>query len=88
MIYALRRDVVSSDPETSNLTPGNVQLRPGKRARPLTLRMNAGDCLEIRFENLLAETPVDGQQPHTRDASIHVRWSPALQPLASRKAPT
>jgi hypothetical protein len=72
MIYALRRDVVSSDPETTSLNPGSVQLRPGKRARPLTLRMNAGDCLEIRFENLLAETPVDGQQPHTRDASIHV----------------
>ncbi len=70
MIYALRRDVVPR--EGSSLYPGNVKLRDGKRPRPLVLRMNIGDCLEIRFENLLAHEPRDEEQPHTRTASIHV----------------
>lgn len=72
MIYALERDVVSTSGSTTELTPGKVALRPGKRPRPLVLRMNVGDCLFIRFTNLLAATPVDNQQPATRAASIHV----------------
>ena len=36
------------------LTPGNVSLRPDKRPRPLVLRVPAGKCLKIEFENLLA----------------------------------
>src|SRR4051795_11384866 len=50
MMYALRRDVVPIS--GTELTPGNVQLRPGKRPRPLVLRVNAGDCLQIEFQNL------------------------------------
>jgi len=70
MIFALRRDVI---PMTgSELGPGNAQLRPDKRPRPLVLRMNEGDCLEITFTNLLANAPVDDEQPATRAASIHV----------------
>jgi manganese oxidase len=53
MIYALRRDIVPIDPN-KGLTQGNVRLRDGKRARPLALRMNVGDCLRINFQNLLA----------------------------------
>ncbi len=58
MIYALRRDVVQADTgkteaEGGSLTAGNVALRPDKRPRPLTLRANVGDCLKIRFTNLL-----------------------------------
>src|SRR5690349_25161742 len=56
MIYALRSDVVSSSSSTTALTAGNVQLRPGKRPRPLVLRMNVGDCLTINFQNLLASS--------------------------------
>ena len=47
--------------------PGNVALRPDKRPRPLTLRVAAGDCLEVQFQNLLSpapnpfRAPVDGQ---------------------------
>ncbi len=52
MIYALRRDVVPID-SNLGLTPGNVRLRDGKRARPIVLRMNIGDCLRIVFQNLL-----------------------------------
>ncbi len=61
MIYALRRDVVNT---LTNLpltnggaaVPGQVALRADKRARPLTLRVAAGDCLQVNFQNLL--TPV------------------------------
>jgi manganese oxidase len=70
MMYALRRDVVPIS--GLELTKGNVKLRADKRPRPLVLRMNVGDCLEIDFENLLAETPRDNQQPVTRDASVHI----------------
>lgn len=61
MLYALRRDVVNT---ATNLPltrggaaiPGQVALRPDKRPRPLTLRVAAGDCLQVNFQNLL--TPV------------------------------
>lgn len=70
MIYALRRDVVPTSGTT--LTPGNVRLRDGKRPRPLTLRMNIGDCIQIKFQNLLNPNREDNQQPATRTASVHV----------------
>jgi hypothetical protein len=55
-VFALRRDVVSTD-GSSNLTPGHVMLRAAKRPRPIVLRMDVGDCLEIKFQNLLGEYP-------------------------------
>src|SRR3954452_3356653 len=43
LIFALKRDTVQN---------GNqIQLRPGKRPRPLVLRANVGDCLTITFTN-------------------------------------
>jgi hypothetical protein len=71
MIYALLNDVVKIDP-TRALGPGNVQLRPDKRPRPLVLRVNVDDCLQIVFQNFLAPSPSSPQQPVTRTASIHV----------------
>ncbi len=71
MMYALRRDVVPIDP-SHGLVAGNVMLREDKRPRPLVLRMGVGDCLEIQFQNLLNPTPVDNDQPATREASVHV----------------
>ncbi len=51
MIYALRRDVVDTNnvplTQGGTATPGQVKLRPDKRPRPLVLRMNIGDCLQI-----------------------------------------
>ena len=70
MIFALRQDVIPSGP--GGLVAGNVQLRPDKRPRPMVLRMNVDDCLQISFENLLNPVPVDEEQPSTRTASIHV----------------
>src|ERR1700730_14793495 len=58
MIFALKSDVVSNDPnDPKNLAPGKVMLRPDKRARPIVLRMNVGDCLQVKFTNLLADVP-------------------------------
>ncbi|HEU0252497.1 MAG TPA: hypothetical protein VFR12_05650, partial [Pyrinomonadaceae bacterium] len=77
MMYALQRDVVAIDP-SKGLVAGNVQLRPGKRPRPIALRMNVGDCLQINFTNLLAADPADvnsfaaNNAPATRTASAHV----------------
>ena len=58
MLYALREDVVLDDgaPLTDadwSRAPGHVKLRPGKRPRPLVLRANEGDCLEVTLHNLL-----------------------------------
>src|SRR3990172_12496353 len=60
MTYALRRDVVAGLDGTGapltqggSATPGNVSVRADKRIRPLVLRVNEGDCLEIQFQNLL-----------------------------------
>ncbi|HEV2851479.1 MAG TPA: multicopper oxidase domain-containing protein [Thermoanaerobaculia bacterium] len=82
MMFALRRDVVSSD-GSATLTAGNVQLRPGKRPRPLVLRMNAGDCLTINFQNLLDPTRTDRDQAATRMASIHVNGLQLKNSIAS-----
>ena len=56
MMYALKRDVVSKSGGLpgENLAAGNVELRADKRPRPLILRVNAGDCLQVNFTNLLA----------------------------------
>ncbi|HVR96277.1 MAG TPA: hypothetical protein VMW27_06670 [Thermoanaerobaculia bacterium] len=70
MMFALRRDVVPISGAT--LTAGNVRLRPDKRPRPMVLRVNAGDCLRVQFQNLLAPTRRDQNQPSTRQASVHV----------------
>ncbi len=82
MIFALRRDVVSNN-GTPGLVAGNVQLRSDKRPRPLALRMNVGDCLQINFTNLLAPTPVHKDQPATRTASVHVIGMQLVDSIAS-----
>ncbi len=59
MMFALRDDVVSisTGGDSSHLKPGSVQLRSTKRPRPLVLRVNEGQCLEVLFENLLSPPP-------------------------------
>ncbi len=81
MMYALRRDVVpTSDSDglpdpgvTYTLNAGQVALRRDKRPRPLVLRVHAGQCLHVKFTNLLSSSvPSDkDEQPSTRGASIH-----------------
>ena len=57
MIYALKRDVVSTD--GGELRAGEVRLRDGHRPRPLVLRGNEGDCLKVTFTNLLRAQALD-----------------------------
>src|ERR1041384_3643472 len=88
MIYALKSDVVAIDP-AKGLVAGNVQLRPGKRPRPIALRMNVGDCLQINFTNLLAPDPADvnsfaaNNAPATRTASAHIMGLNLVGTIAS-----
>jgi manganese oxidase len=62
MVFALKRDVVvkgtttSCDQQGVTCTPGNVALRADKRPRPIVLRVNLGDCLDVQFTNLLSPT--------------------------------
>jgi hypothetical protein len=84
MIFSLKDDVVERVPGLG-LVPGNVRLRSDKRPRPIALRVNEGDCLQINFQNLLAPTPgqivlppnegggVAGRQPATRAAGIAIQ---------------
>jgi manganese oxidase len=79
MIYALKSDVVAIDP-LKGLVAGNVRLRANKRPRPIVLRMNSDDCLQITFTNLLSPLPLShkdpedvfSNQPKTRSAGVHV----------------
>lgn len=85
MMYALQRDVVSLDTPQDEygsdqvgpdqeLKPGHVRLRSDKRPRPIVLRMNVGDCMEVHFTNLLspmAETVIAPIQTMTRDVGFH-----------------
>lgn len=84
MIYALARDVVGKDgplpenlkllkPEELKALCGWVRLRDDKRARPLVLRANKGDCLEITFVNLLSQQPIAAQSPGP--GSDPTRWA-------------
>ena len=78
-IFALAHDVFPDGADESVLAnscaftacvPGQVHLRAGKRPRPLVLRMNLDDRLQINFTNLLNPAPADAQQPATRSASV------------------
>ena len=71
MIYALRARR-ETEVRLDGLVPGNVRLKKYKRARPIVLRMNIGDCIQILFQNLLDPNRADDNQPATRTASIHV----------------
>ena len=79
-IFALRRNVTSMDtqidadgndidPDALPLEPGNVRLRSHVRPRPLVLRVNEGECLEIQFENLF---PTDTSILTNNWAGFHV----------------
>ena len=72
MIFALRRDVVdmAGNPIGEGGLPGQVMVRPGKRPRPLVLRANEGDVLQVHFTNLLAPARPNAKGTTTRLASM------------------
>ncbi|MBD9361751.1 cupredoxin domain-containing protein [Methylomonas fluvii] len=45
------------DPAFAKSIAGRVSLRSNKRPRPLVLRVNEGNCLQVKFWNLLAPLP-------------------------------
>lgn len=75
MIYALKRDVTAvmeGEEWLPGLScPSRVRLQTGKRPRPLTLRGNKGDILEITFTNQLLE-----QQPDISRCKLLDKQSP------------
>ena len=69
-IYALARDTTG--------TGSNVQLRPGKRPRPIVLRANVGDCLQIKFTNAIPPSAFQNSTPispavGTQEVSLHIQ---------------
>ena len=89
MIFALSHDVIPRVAGTA-IAPGNVRLRNNKRPRPLALRANVGDCLQITLTNLLSTSPSPvgggGTNNGTRTVAFHVNGleptSPASEGLA------
>ena len=67
MIFVLKSDLVPKD-KTQELRHDNFKLRDGKRPRPLVLRMNVGDMLEIHFENWLQS--LDPKFPPPQDKKV------------------
>ena len=83
-------------------TYDNFKLRPGKRPRPLVLRMNVGDVLEIHFENWLqsVNTTAANGRTQTQDwrcwppsdngratpAFTSMAWNSSRRPWAARRA--
>jgi len=68
MVYALRRDLINLDtrlPLTAGgaATPGHVAIRPDKHPRPVVLRVAAGSCLQVSFQNLLTPAANPRQPP-------------------------
>jgi hypothetical protein len=83
MMYALERDIVIN-------SSGNYQLREDKRPRPIVLRVNQGDCLEVEFTNRLNDPRLpphngdpDNNSTATRNASIHVNGLDYADSIAS-----
>jgi hypothetical protein len=64
MMFALDSDIVQGP-------SGSYSLRPGKRPRPLVLRVPEGSCLLIFVTNRLTSTP-GSNQPGTRDVNVHI----------------
>jgi len=85
MMFALERDVCAPDGKggcgAGAPSAGNAILRPERRPRPLVLRVNQDQCLEITFTNWLSPTAVNvtnpllsaENQPATRAASLHLQ---------------
>ena len=69
-VFALRSDTVTNN--------GNIWLRPGKRPRPVVLRANVGDCLQISFQNAIPAAKFAQSTPQspavaTTEVSLHIQ---------------
>jgi len=69
-VFALRSDTVTNN--------NGTWLRPGKRPRPIVLRANVGDCLQISFQNAIPATKFSQATPQspavaTTEVSLHIQ---------------
>src|SRR5215217_8063717 len=69
-VFALRADTVTN--------AGNIWLRPGKRPRPIVLRANVGDCLQISFQSAIPTAKFAQSTPQspavaTTEVSLHIQ---------------
>jgi manganese oxidase len=62
-VFALRSDTITT-------AAGNLQLRPGKRPRPIVLRANVGDCLKIAFQNAIPASNFGAQAATAQSPAI------------------
>src|SRR5919205_1846119 len=70
-VFALRSDTVKTG-------LGNLQLRPGKRPRPIVLRANVGDCLQVSFQAAIPASNFSNSTPQspaiaTTEVSLHIQ---------------
>jgi hypothetical protein len=69
-VFALRSDTVFNN--------GGIWLRPGRRPRPVVLRANLGDCLQITFQNAIPAAKFAQSTPQspavaTTEVSLHIQ---------------
>src|SRR5215213_6118335 len=69
-VFALRGDTTGAG--------NNIQLRPGKRPRPIVLRANVGDCLRVTFTNAIPLASFANATPEspavgTTKVSLHIQ---------------
>jgi len=101
MMYALKRDVIDLDSGKTldKMTDAEiasrscrVALKPGKRPRPMVLRANLGDRVDVKFTNLLCATAsgMGTNKPMTRVASMmfngvqHLKGDPSYNTFDPR----
>src|SRR6185369_5693687 len=70
-VFALRSDTIKTG-------LGNLQLRPGKRPRPIVLRANVGDCLQVSFQAAIPASNFSNTTPQspaiaTTEVSLHIQ---------------
>ncbi|HKP12626.1 MAG TPA: hypothetical protein VJZ91_10965, partial [Blastocatellia bacterium] len=76
---------MSTEAPGGELKPGKVMLRPDKRPRPIVLRANVGDCLQISFQNLLGDFP-EVFNPNAGNQQYPVKASPGAPYQANQNA--
>jgi manganese oxidase len=85
MMYALKRDVVRMDDNKPLMDiaeaewpqlAGRVKLRDSKRPRPLVLRANEKQCLDVRLHNLMTPDVITSKETDVRKIPAFRRGRP------------
>lgn len=91
MIYALKSDLTTKSGYGAP-SYGDAKLRSGKRARPLVLRVNKGDCLTVYFSNWLQHSSnfgevvgIEAEPAQTDPAHAEII---AVEPTADKESPS